>query len=262
MRVERIDLPLRDREVCLRCLERRLLLMQLGRKLLGVLHRARASLRQRPVTSRLLLCEYEVRLRLLHLCLAGIDLRLLDTGLRLNVLDIGLRGRHLRLGLVEGNAVVARVDARDHVAGGDVLVVRDRHRRDGARHLRRHRELTRCDEGIIGRLEGLSIIPVDVPSGRCQCEEDHADRDSDRMASQETLVIFVPDRISGLPRAVRLVRRRVHVATLAIVSRRRPCLDGLSSVQAAELALGECRRRAGRITKRHWPLRHRLLRSV
>jgi hypothetical protein len=197
--VERSDLSLRDREGCLHRLERRLLLVQLGSILLGILHRAGASLCQRLVTRRLLLREDEVRLRLLHLCLVGVDLRLLDRDLRVNVLDIGLRGRNLRLGLREGDAIIALVDAREHVAGGEVLVVRHRHRRDVARHLRRHRERARRDEGIIGRLEVPRVVPVDVPDDECQREQDHADRDGGRMAAQETLANFVPVRSPDLP---------------------------------------------------------------
>ena len=69
------------------------------------------------------------------------------------LLDAGLRGGDLRLGLVERDAVVAIVDARDHVARRDVLVVGDRNRGEVAGHLRRDGELARRDEGVVGRFE-------------------------------------------------------------------------------------------------------------
>ena len=74
----------------------------------------------------LLLREDQRRLRLIDLRLIGSDLRLLDLELRADVFDSGLRGRHLRLRLIERDAVIAVVDAGDHVAGGDMLVVSDR----------------------------------------------------------------------------------------------------------------------------------------
>jgi hypothetical protein len=46
--------------------------------------------------------------------------------------------RQLRLGLIEHNAVIAIVDARNHVTGDDVLVIRHRHGGDVARDLRRN----------------------------------------------------------------------------------------------------------------------------
>ena len=49
--------------------------------------------------------------------------------------------------------IVAVVDAGDHVAGGDVLVVGDRNGGDVAGDLGRDRELPRGDEGVVGRPE-------------------------------------------------------------------------------------------------------------
>ena len=120
-------------------------------------------LRQVLVARRLLLREHQRRLRLLHLRLACADLRLLHVDLRVDVLDVGLRApRPAPRACCERDAVVAIVDARDHVAGGDVLVVGDRHGGDVARHLRRDRELARRDEGIVGRLEMPGVVPVEI----------------------------------------------------------------------------------------------------
>src|SRR5262245_1748520 len=75
--VERVNLPLSDRKRGLRGLESRLLLVQLGVKLLRILHRTRTPLRPRPVARSLLLCEHEVRLRLFHLDLLCVSLRVM-----------------------------------------------------------------------------------------------------------------------------------------------------------------------------------------
>jgi hypothetical protein len=243
LRVERFDLPLRNRKDRLRRPEGRLLLVQLRSILLGVLRRAGTFLCQRLVTRRLLLREYEVRLRLLHLCLTGVDLRLLHRDLRIDVLDIGLRGRHLSLGLLDGDAVIALIDARDRVAGGDVLVIRHRHCRDVARHLRRHRKDARRDEGIIGRLEMPRVVPIEVPGGKYQRQQDRAaGRDGDRMAASEILVRIVPGRIPGLLCVVGVFCRWIYAAWLAIL--RRSCLDRPSCVEYAKVALSDqCQRR-------------------
>jgi len=70
--------------------------------------------------------------------------------LRVDVLDAGLRGRHLRLGLIERDAVIAVVNARNHVAGGDMLVIGDGNGRDVAGDLGGERGLAGRDEGIVG----------------------------------------------------------------------------------------------------------------
>src|SRR5947209_7273032 len=86
-------------------------------------------------------CTTRPGLGLLHLGLALRDLRLLHRQLGIDVLDAGLRRRHLRLRLGERGAVVAVVDAGDHIPGIDVLVVGDRDGDDVARHLRGDRKL-------------------------------------------------------------------------------------------------------------------------
>ena len=59
LRFQRLDLPQRLIEVFLGRLYRCFLLMQLGRKLLGILNGAPAVLRQGLVSFGLLLCKYE-----------------------------------------------------------------------------------------------------------------------------------------------------------------------------------------------------------
>ena len=126
-------------QVRLRALQRSLLLMQLRGVLLGVLNGAVAGLLQMLVARRLLLREHQRRLRLIHLRLVGADLRLLHVELRLDVLDAGPRGPDLGLRLFERDAIVALVDAGNHVPGGDMLVVGDRDGGEIAGHFRRER---------------------------------------------------------------------------------------------------------------------------
>jgi hypothetical protein len=62
----------------------------------------------------------------------------------------------------ERDPIVAVVDAGDHVATGDVLVVGDRNGGDVAGHLGSKRRLPCRDEGIVGRLEMLGVVQVEV----------------------------------------------------------------------------------------------------
>jgi hypothetical protein len=65
------------------------------------------------------------------------------------------------------DAVIAIVDARDHAASGDVLVIGHGHGGDIAWHLRRDGELPRRDKGVVGCLEMLGVIPVEVAVVGC-----------------------------------------------------------------------------------------------
>lgn len=184
--LEGLELLLCDLEVGLRARERRLLLLLLRRPLLRVLDGARACPRQILIARGLLLREDQRRLRLFHLGLAGGDLCLLYVELRVDVPDAGLSARHLRLRLIERDPIVALVDLRDHIAGVDVLVVGYGHRRDVSRHLRRNSELPRRNEGVVGRLEMLGVIPVEIAARRRRNEEKEPEQESDRVPSQET----------------------------------------------------------------------------
>ena len=110
LRFQRLDLPQRLIEVFLRRLHRRLLLMQLGRKLLGILNGAPAVLRQFLVAFGLLLCKYERSAPQPQLRLAGIDLRLLNVHLSVDVLHVRLRLLHRTLGLADRDPEVGGIN--------------------------------------------------------------------------------------------------------------------------------------------------------
>ena len=157
--VQRRDLPLSGRQRRLGRLHRRLLLAQRRGVLLGVLDGSRAALGELVVARRLLLGEGERGLGRLDLGLALFDLGLLNLKLSVDAVDVGLRRRRLRLGRGERDAVVAIVDAGDHVARRDVLVVGDRNFGDEARRLGGDGELTRGDEGVVRRFGNARHSP-------------------------------------------------------------------------------------------------------
>jgi len=184
--------------------------------LLGVLHGACALAGEILVTSRLLLREHQRGLRLLHLGLAGVDLRPLHRDLRVNILDAGLRGVDLGARLLERDAVVAVIDKGNYGPGYDVLVVGHRHLRDVARHFRRDGDLARRDESIVGRFETGSVAPVDEASGYRQRKQNRTDRSRDRVPAPETVASLSDARVlrrglfgglSGQFRALRLAGR-------------------------------------------------------
>ena len=84
------------------------------------------------------------------------------------------------MSLLECDAVVAIVDARDHVARGNMLIVGDRHGGDVAGHLGGDGKLARCNEGIVGRLKMPGVVPVEV-GGRCSHKEEK-ERDAEGKA--------------------------------------------------------------------------------
>ena len=170
LRPQRVDLPLRH-------LERRLRAIDSGLLGLKVLDVRRALLSRRPtlLDERLVASpgdprELRVRLRLSHLRLGRRNLRVLGRDLRVDIVDAGFRARHLSLGLRKRGQVIALVDLGDHVALVDMLVVGDRNGGDIARDFGRDRELARRDEGVIGRFEMRSMVPVDV-AGRPRDQE-------------------------------------------------------------------------------------------
>jgi hypothetical protein len=133
----------------------------------------------------LLLCEHQRRLRLVHLGLVGADLGLLHIELRIDVLDAGLRRRDLRLRLLERRAIVTVIDAGNHIAGLDILVVGDGDGGDVARDFRRNRKLPRGDEGIIGGLEMSCVVHIEVAAGDRGGQEHSADGGDNGAATQE-----------------------------------------------------------------------------
>jgi hypothetical protein len=117
------------------------------------------------VARRLLLGEHQRGLRLIHLRLVGGNLGLLHIELRVDVLDAGMRGRDLCLGLCECDAIVAVIDAGDHLARGDMFVVGDGDGGDVAGHFWGKRGLPRRDEGVVGGLKMFCVVHVDVGAG-------------------------------------------------------------------------------------------------
>jgi hypothetical protein len=201
LRLQRLDLPLRQLQRRLRARHRGSLLTQLRTILLGILNAARAFLRQILVARVLLLREHQRRLRLIHLRLVGADLRLLHLELRVDVLDAGLRRRHLSLGLIERDAVIAVVDAGDHVAGGDVFVIGDGDRGDVAGHLGSERGLPCRDEGVVGGLKVFAGVQVEIAAAEARGEKHGADGGDNGAARQEAKPVPFASglRLSSLP---------------------------------------------------------------
>jgi len=178
LRLQRLDLPLRQFEGRLRAVYRGLLLEQLRGVLLGVLNAARElCLRQVLVARRLLLREHQRRLLLVQLCLVRVDLGLLHVQLRIDVFDVGLRGSHLRYSMSKCCAISTIVDASDQISSVDMLIVDNWDRRDVTRHLRGNRELARCDICVICGFEMTGTVPIKI-AGRCyrqqacRCDDD------------------------------------------------------------------------------------------
>jgi hypothetical protein len=74
--------------------------------------------------------------------------------------DAGPRRRHVGAGLVERGPVILRLDARQHLAGRDRLVVVDRHLGNVARHFGADQDRMRLNIGIIGRDQEPAGRPV------------------------------------------------------------------------------------------------------
>jgi hypothetical protein len=60
------------------------------------------------------------------------------------------------------HAVIPFVDARDHLAGGDVLVVGNRDGGEVTGHLGRDGELTRGDERVVSRFKVRGVVPIEI----------------------------------------------------------------------------------------------------
>src|SRR6202035_2906552 len=119
------------------------------------------------------------------------DLRLLHVELCVDVLDAGLRGRNLGLRRFESNAIVAVVDAGNHVACGDMLVVGDRDGGEITGHLRGKRELPRRDESIVGGLKTLGVVEVEIAAAEDGSEKDRPDGGDDGAAMQHAVAALL-----------------------------------------------------------------------
>ena len=112
--------------------------------MLRLLHGYRAFLHEVAVALLLLLREGKVGLRLRRLLVGLIDAGFLRGDLRVDIGDVGL-------GLIDLGLVVTVVDAHQHGAGFDHLVVGHRHVDDGAADLRADRDGAGVDERVVGR---------------------------------------------------------------------------------------------------------------
>jgi len=112
------------------------------------------------------------------------------------VIDARLRRRHLRLGLGERVAVIAVVDARDHLAGGDMLVVGDRDFREIAGHLGGDRELARRNEGVVRRLVMAGVVRVEIAAARHRCEQQRRERGAQGPPALVPARLILSERLS------------------------------------------------------------------
>ena len=107
-------------------LHRGVLLANVGLHLLGPLHGGPAVLRQFGVALEILLGIDERRLIRSDLLAVLFDHELLLGDLLVQRVDARLRRRDIGARLVERGLVIPRIDAREHLAGFDRLVVVDR----------------------------------------------------------------------------------------------------------------------------------------
>ena len=109
-----------------------------------------------------------------------IDGGLHDDDLALGLPERRLRGGFLRSGLVELRLVVARIDANQHLAGGDVLVVVEQKLRDLAGDAGRHLDGVGIDHGIVRRFEMTVLQPLIDADHEKAADEDDPQDDHDR----------------------------------------------------------------------------------
>src|SRR5437763_5404534 len=127
-----------------------------------------------------------------------------------------------------------------------MLVIGHGHGGDVARHLRRDGELPRRDEGVVGRLEMLGVIPVEIAARRRRYEENEPEQERDRVPSQEMPARLV-SAFTILPRMMVLpLQGRFHDAPLLgrTLSRRRRA--GASAAGSCGALLMLARRPGGR----------------
>ncbi len=100
-------------------------------------------------------------------CLIQIDLRLLCGGIAQHALVVLLqrfdgecRLREVGLGIVEGDLELPGIEAVEHLAGGDVLILRDIHIFDDAGDVGRDANLLGFDIGVIS---GHDLAAAEVP---------------------------------------------------------------------------------------------------
>jgi hypothetical protein len=182
LRLDRLELTLRDGDCRLGAFNGGLLLAELRIVLLFGGDRAGALLREVGESRGLLLREHQGGVGLIQLRLGGSDLRALHFAARQRAFDARLGLRNLRIRLIERRFVVAVVQRGDHLAGDDVLVVCDGNRFHVASHLRSQRRLARGDEGVVGRLEMRAVVVPDITRAR-RNHDKREDRDGQKRAA-------------------------------------------------------------------------------
>jgi hypothetical protein len=150
-------------------------------------------------------------LRLVDLCLIGVDLGLLHNDLRIDILDIGSRSGYLSLSLGKRIAVIAVVDPRDHLAGNNMLVVGNRDRREVTGDFGGDRELTCSDEGVVRRFEMRGVVPIDIARRQRHKEEDQTADERKRVPPQHALTGLVTALVISMLDIVIFAFRRPHL---------------------------------------------------
>ena len=165
----------------------------------------------------------EPRPRLVHRRLGGLlgDARRLERGrglfaLRLRRLPGELRlrphrlearrgHRHCRLRLVDLGLVVTRIDAQEHLAGLDGLVVLDGQAGHVTRHLGGERRDRALDVGVVGRHVALGVDPGIGGPGDAREPDEDADDDEEAAIHPR-----LAHRVCGSPHGISPVRALRH----------------------------------------------------
>src|SRR5262249_9364670 len=79
-----------------------------------------------------------------------------------------------------------------------MLVVGDRDRRDVSGDFRSERGLPRCDEGIVGGLEALRVVQVEIAVAHDSGEKHRTDGDDDGAATQQAFSALGAARLRPL----------------------------------------------------------------
>jgi hypothetical protein len=111
----------------------------------------------------------------------------------------------LPLGLIERGAIIAIIDARNHIARGDMLVVGDRHGGYVASDLGLDGKRACRNKGVVRRFKMQAVVPIEIARGHCWNEEKRPKGKRKRMPSQKTPARSIcafrlhasADRVSG-----------------------------------------------------------------
>ena len=104
-----------------------------------------------------------------------------------------MRGCDLRLRPLERDAIVAVIDAGDHVVSGDMLVVSDGDGGEVVRHFRGKRGLPCRDKGIVRGLEMSSVVRVEIAAAQGRGEKHSPDGGDNGAAMQHAVAVLLAD---------------------------------------------------------------------